>query len=168
LIEHFSEPPADGYSPYLSRLAGGLVFRQRYDSTGPVHVGDRGPAEFPRSSAALPQRRVHQPELWRGICQNRFHFGRGWNPIPPAHPWFFQIPEHRLVEQLVLNRELLETLQGHSVVVLRAVREPSTCLTQVFVDLQWRQRSEVARVVRLAEPFEACPIKRHRGRRPVP
>jgi hypothetical protein len=55
LIEQVAALPADRDAERLTGPAGGLVLFQHDDVVRPVHVGDRRPAEFPRSSAALPK-----------------------------------------------------------------------------------------------------------------
>jgi len=54
LIEQFPKLAADRDSARLPGLAGRLVFLQRDDAIGSIHVGNRRPAELARSSATLP------------------------------------------------------------------------------------------------------------------
>src|SRR5262249_10239880 len=71
LIEQLAQLAADRDAPGLPRLAGGLMLLQGDDAIGPVHVGDRRPAEFSRSSAALSQGGVNQAERRRRLRQDR-------------------------------------------------------------------------------------------------
>jgi hypothetical protein len=61
----------------------------------------------------------------------------------------FELSEHRLFEQLVVQRKFLETFQGNGVVVFRAVRHPGVCQRQKLVNVQGRQRGEVSTAMRL-------------------
>jgi len=60
--------PAYRDAPGLSRPMRGLVLFQRNDAVGPVDVGNCDPAKFARSGAVLPQGRIDEPKLSRGLC----------------------------------------------------------------------------------------------------